>query len=176
MYSTPERSSSATWPAEGLAPGLAGGLAEGLADGLTSGLAGGLTAVWLAQYHCRCGQPRRGSGPCVQGLGSGGGGGGHEAYTGSSGQDRLPDSPRLDTSSLRHVRVPLLRRQPCVLNAQFSVPALVPMITAGLAPSRQQEKHIASTQSTVLASWSSQWHVNHLWVERARGMALQVRA
>ena len=102
VYSTPERSSTAKGPAEGLAPGLAGGLTEGLADGLASGLlAGALTAVWFAQYHCRCGHPRRESGPAVQDFGSGGGGGGQDAYTGSSGQDRLPDKPRLDTSSLR---------------------------------------------------------------------------
>ena len=43
----------------------------------------GLTAVWLFQYHCRWGQPRRGSGPAVHALGGGGFGGGYEEYTGS---------------------------------------------------------------------------------------------
>ena len=55
----------------------------------------------LFQYHSKCGQPRRGSGPSVQGLGSGGGGGGQEEYTVSLGQFRLPFRPRLLTSSLQ---------------------------------------------------------------------------
>lgn len=59
-----------------------------------------LTAVALFQYHSRWGHPRRGSGPAVQALGAGGGGGGHEPYTESWGQDRLPFRPREETSSL----------------------------------------------------------------------------
>ena len=59
-----------------------------------------LTTVWLFQYHCRWGQPRRGSGPAVQALGAGGFGGGYEEYTGSWGQVRLPFRPRLETSNL----------------------------------------------------------------------------
>ena len=60
----------------------------------------GRTAVALFQYHSKWGQPRRGSGPAVQGLGVGGGGGGHEEYRASAGHDRLPFRPRLDTSNL----------------------------------------------------------------------------
>lgn len=55
----------------------------------------------MCQYHSSAGQPRRESGPAVQGLGGGGGGGGHDDSTGSLGQLVLPCRPRLDTSSLR---------------------------------------------------------------------------
>ena len=63
-------------------------------------LGGRLTEV-LVQNQSKCGQPRRGSGPWAHGLGSGGGGGGHDSWTVSLGQDRLPFKPRLLTSSLQ---------------------------------------------------------------------------
>ena len=80
------------------------------------------------------GQPRRGSGPAVQGRGGGGGGGGQELSTGSLGQLVLPCRPRLDTSILRGTPPPLSEaaQGPSVLHqVHLAKPRCSPTLNAG---------------------------------------------